>query len=134
MYKASMNLFLRNIISISVCTCAVMVLVLASNAHAAPNANCTITTNPTPAVITEGNSVSFSGSVTGKSPYTYSWMFTGGSPASSSSQNVVVSYAAAGSYTATMDGTNEQRRHLQCFSSRYGQSCQRWQHAAGCEC
>jgi len=34
MLKASINLFLRNIISITACTCAVLVLLLASNAHA----------------------------------------------------------------------------------------------------
>jgi hypothetical protein len=33
MFKASVNMILRNILSITVCICAVMVLVLASNAH-----------------------------------------------------------------------------------------------------
>ena len=82
-------------------------LVLASNAHAARSANCSISTTPTPAVISAGGSVTFSGSVSGKTPYTYAWTFAGGSPSISSSQNVTVSYAAAGPYTAVLNGSND---------------------------
>ena len=46
MFKASMNIILKNILSITVCICAVMVLVLASNSHAASCASCSNTAMP----------------------------------------------------------------------------------------
>ena len=107
MINASIKLFLRNIVSITVCTIAVMVLVLASNAHAAGgNAKCTIITTPTPPIINAGQSVSFSGNVSGKAPQTYAWTFAGGDPSTSTDKNVSVSYAVAGSFPATLNGTN----------------------------
>ncbi|MCK4708568.1 MAG: cadherin-like domain-containing protein, partial [Gammaproteobacteria bacterium] len=69
-------------------------------------AACTITTVPDPATITTGQSIDFTGTVTGKKPATYSWTFSGGSPAAASTESVTVSYATAGSYTATLDGTD----------------------------
>ena len=78
-------------------------------------ANCSISTVPSPAVITEGQSVEFSGSVSGKRPRSYDWTFEAGTPSSSSQQTVTVSYAAAGSYTATLDGANA--RNENCSAS-----------------
>jgi PKD repeat protein len=73
---------------------------------AASAANCSIETSPSPAVISEGQSVDFSGNVSGKTPKTYSWTFDGGTPVSSSQSSVTVTYASPGSYTATLDGTD----------------------------
>jgi hypothetical protein len=78
-------------------------LLLASNVQAA---NCSITTSPDPAVINAGGSVTFTGSVSGKPPRSYSWTFEGGDPASSSSETETVSYATAGTYAAILDGTD----------------------------
>ena len=69
-------------------------------------ATCSISTTPNPAIINAGQSVSFSGSVSGKNPKTYSWTFSSGSPASSSAQSVSVTYANAGNFAATLNGTN----------------------------
>lgn len=79
------------------------VLSLASIAsvHAA---TCTISTTPSPATINVGQSVNFSGSVSGKTPKTYAWTFVGGSPASSSAQSVSVNYAGVGNFGATLNG------------------------------
>ena len=70
------------------------------------SATCSINTVPTPSDISAGGSVDFTGNVSGKSPRTYSWTFAGGSPSSSTQQNVTVTYASAGSYLATLNGTN----------------------------
>ncbi len=75
MFRALVDLFRRYIISICVCSCAVVVLAVSANARAA---NCSITTTPSPAVITEGGSVSFAGAVSGKRPTSItSWSFPG---------------------------------------------------------
>ena len=83
-----------------------------SGAAWAAKANCTITTVPTPANINTGGSVQFSGTVSGKAPVTYSWNF--GCTAlgqcdteTSTDGQVTVTYAAAGSYVATLTGTND---------------------------
>jgi len=76
----------------------------ASGAQAA--ATCSITTNPSPAVITAGQSVAFTGSVSGKTPKTYSWSFAGGTPATSTQASVSVGYANAGNFAATLNGRN----------------------------
>jgi hypothetical protein len=60
---------------------------------------------PDPAVITVGGSVDFTGSIDGGQK-TYSWTFDGGSPAASNLQNVTVSYASAGVWTAHLTGTS----------------------------
>ena len=106
MIRASRKRFLRSIASIMGCTVAVVVLAMTSNVHAA---NCSITTTPTPAVITAGGFVTFSGTVSGK-PTTRitGWDFPGGDPSSVSGDvtPVDVTYASAtGSpFTATMNG------------------------------
>jgi hypothetical protein len=100
MFAGLLKQFLKNT---AVITAGVGVMLLAANAQAA---NCSITTSPDPAVINEGGSVTFTGSVSGKPPRTYSWTFEGGSPATSANETETVSYAAAGSYTATLDGTD----------------------------
>jgi hypothetical protein len=69
-------------------------------------ADCTISTSPSPAVITEGGSIDFTGSVSGKQPSTYAWTFDDGSPSSSSQKTVTITYTTAGSYTAELNGTN----------------------------
>ena len=68
--------------------------------------SCSISTAPSPAIINVGQSVNFSGSVAGKSPKTYDWTFDGGSPATANTSSVTVSYAAAGNFAATLNGTN----------------------------
>ena len=80
-------------------------------------ANCNITTMPTPANITVGQSVQFSGNVSGKSPYTYSWTFAGGDPAISSQDSVSVTYNSTGSFQATLDGTNSGNKNTTCSAS-----------------
>jgi hypothetical protein len=80
-------------------------------------ANCSITTVPTPANITVGQSVDFSGSVSGKPPITYDWTFAGGDPATSGAQNVTVTYNSTGSFQATLDGTNSGNKNQTCTAS-----------------
>jgi hypothetical protein len=80
-----------------------ILLVSVTTAHAA---NCTISTTPSPPTIDIGQSVDFSGSVTGKNPKAYSWTFDGGSPATSSTSSVTVAYTSAGNFAATLDGTD----------------------------
>jgi hypothetical protein len=75
-----------------------------TNAQAA--ANCSITTDPSPPTISEGGSVTFTGSVSGKPPASYDWTFDGGSPVISTAETETVTYATAASYLATLDGTN----------------------------
>ena len=74
-------------------------------------ANCSITTSPDPAVISEGGTVTFNGSVSGKPPTSItSWDFPGGTPSSVSGDvpQVRVTYTSAtGSpFTATMNGVD----------------------------
>ena len=76
-------------------------------------ANCSITTVPDPAVIDEGQSVQFTGSVSGKGPATYAWTFEGGTTDGDTTQQTeTVSYPdrtlcnPAGSCDATLNGTN----------------------------
>jgi hypothetical protein len=80
-------------------------MLLASNTLAA---NCSITTSPDPAIINEGGSVTFTGSVSGKPPQSYSWTFDGGTPATSSNETEVVTYnSSVGSpFTATLNGVD----------------------------
>ena len=59
----------------------------------------------TPASICPGSSVAFTSQSTG-SPTAYSWSFPGGTPASSSAQNPVVSYALAGTYSVSLTVSN----------------------------
>jgi hypothetical protein len=77
----------------------------AANVHAA--ANCRIDTDPSPAVIQAGGSVTFSGQVTGKPPRTFDWTFPGGSPSTSTAETVTVSYAGGGSFAATLNGASD---------------------------
>ena len=72
-----------------------------------------VSTDPSPAVISEGGSIQFTGSVSGKPPASYSWSFSGGNPSSSGQQTVTVSYATAGSFQETLQGANDK-----------GQTCQ----------
>ena len=69
-------------------------------------ATCSISTTPNPPTINVGQSVAFTGSVTGKSPLTYTWAFAGGTPASATAKSETVSYASAGSFAATLNGKN----------------------------
>ncbi len=67
-----------------VATAAGFALLLAAGGLQA--ATCSISTTPNPPTINVGQSVAFTGSVTGKSPLTYSWAFAGGTPASSTAK------------------------------------------------
>ncbi len=87
-----------------VATAAGFALLLAAGGLQA--ATCSISTTPNPPTINVGQSVAFTGSVTGKSPLTYSWAFAGGTPASSTAKSQTVSYASAGSFAATLNGKN----------------------------
>ena len=57
------------------------------------------------ASISGANTIAFSNSSTG-SPTSFTWEFTGGTPATSTSSNPVVSYPTAGIYTAKLTVTN----------------------------
>lgn len=55
--------------------------------------------------ISEGESVHFQDATTGE-PTAWSWIFEGGTPATSTEQNPVVTYEKAGTYTVTLTATN----------------------------
>lgn len=55
--------------------------------------------------ITEGESVTFTDNST-NSPTSWSWTFTGGTPASSTGQNPVVAYNSPGTYDVSLTATN----------------------------
>jgi PKD repeat protein len=55
--------------------------------------------------IVKGNAVTFSDQSTGE-PTTWSWTFTGGTPASSASQNPAVTYNSAGTYNVSLTVSN----------------------------
>ncbi len=71
------------------------------NAVPAPVANF----EGTPRQIKEGESVSFKDLST-NNPTSWSWVFEGGTPATSTAQNPTVTYATAGSYKVTLTVTN----------------------------
>ncbi len=87
-------------------TCTGFMLVITTGAVQAA-ATCSISTNPMNATIDEGQSVVFTGSVTGKGKKSCDWTFDGGVPdfTLDDCSNVVVSYAIAGSYEAVLIGT-----------------------------
>lgn len=58
-----------------------------------------------PTTVCVGSSTTFTDLST-NSPTSWSWSFTGGSPALSTSQNPVVTYTAVGTYTVSMTATN----------------------------
>jgi PKD repeat protein len=62
------------------------------------------TSNPTGTACT-GQTVQYTSTSTG-SPSSYSWSFTGGTPATSTLQNPTVTYSLAGTYTAALTATN----------------------------
>lgn len=70
--------------------------------NAPPNANI----SPASPLICPGGTVSFNGVSTGGVPNSYSWSFPGGSPASSTLPNPVVTYNTPGTYQATVTMTN----------------------------
>jgi len=59
----------------------------------------------TPLSICEGDSVTFT-DLSAPVPDSWSWVFAGGTPASSTSQNPVITYNTAGTYNATLYATN----------------------------
>lgn len=92
---------------------AICLTFLMSSLQAAKPANpggggttCSVTTVPDPAVIDEGQSIDFSGSVSGKGPAIYSWTFTGGDNDTAATQSVTINYANAGDFSATLNGEN----------------------------
>lgn len=56
--------------------------------------------------VKEGASVTFTDAST-NAPTSWSWTFEGGTPATSTEQNPIVSYAAAGTYEVALTATNE---------------------------
>ncbi|MEN9302294.1 MAG: hypothetical protein RL264_723 [Bacteroidota bacterium] len=59
----------------------------------------------TPTTVCIGQTVQFTSTSTGN-PTTYSWTFTGGTPATSTAQNPTVTYATAGTYTVALTVSN----------------------------
>lgn len=59
----------------------------------------------TPTTVTLGNSVTFTDNST-CNPTSWSWSFPGGTPSSSTSQNPVIAYSTAGTYSVTLTATN----------------------------
>ncbi len=55
--------------------------------------------------VCEGGSVQFTGN-SSESPTSWSWSFTGGTPATSTDQNPAVTYASAGTYAVSLTVTN----------------------------
>ncbi|NBR14231.1 MAG: PKD domain-containing protein, partial [Crocinitomicaceae bacterium] len=74
-----------------------------SNAPTAPVANFTANNQ----VVCAGQSVQFTSTSTGN-PTSYSWSFTGGTPATSTSQNPTVTYPSPGTYAVSLTATNAQ--------------------------
>jgi len=62
------------------------------------------TSTPTGSACT-GQTIQYTSTSTG-SPSSYSWTFTGGNPATSTSQNPTVTYSTPGTYTAALTATN----------------------------
>lgn len=62
------------------------------------------TSTPTGSACT-GQTIQYTSTSTG-SPSSYSWTFTGGNPATSTSQNPTVTYTTPGTYTAALTATN----------------------------
>jgi len=69
-------------------------------------ATCSIGTTPNPPTINVGQSIAFTGTVTGKAPLTYNWAFAGGNLANATTKTVSVIYASAGNFAATLNGKN----------------------------
>ncbi len=59
----------------------------------------------TPLTVTAGQQVSFTDQST-NTPTSWSWVFTGGTPATSTVKNPVVTYPTAGTYTVSLTATN----------------------------
>jgi PKD repeat protein len=59
----------------------------------------------TPLTVTTGQQVSFTDQST-NTPTSWSWVFTGGTPAISTEKNPVVTYPTAGTYTVSLTATN----------------------------
>jgi PKD repeat protein len=59
----------------------------------------------TPTLVTVGNTVSFTDN-SSCDPTSWSWSFPGGTPSTSTSQNPVVTYNTAGTYSVTLTATN----------------------------
>ncbi|MEO9853378.1 MAG: GEVED domain-containing protein [Reichenbachiella sp.] len=62
--------------------------------------------------VQEGGSVSFTDTSTGN-PTSWSWTFTGGTPASSTDQNPVILYGAEGTYEVSLTATNAGGSHTE---------------------
>ena len=78
-------------------------------------ATCSITTIPANATIDAGQSVDFTGAVSGRGKKTCDWTFDGGVPSGATSDCAVsVTYASAGSFTATLDGTAAKENPSTC--------------------
>ncbi|MBT8118126.1 MAG: cadherin-like domain-containing protein, partial [Gammaproteobacteria bacterium] len=115
MFTGLLKRFLNKTAFMATCTGFVLVIT-AGTVQAA--ATCSISTVPANATIDEGQSIDFSGSITGKGKKTCDWTFDGGVPASATSDcTVSVSYASAGSYTATLDGTASKENPSTCTAS-----------------
>ena len=104
MFTDLLKRFLKKTAFMAMCT-GFMLVITTGTVQAA--ANCSISTVPANATINEGQTIDFSGSVTGKGKKTCDWTFEGGVPdfTLDDCSNIVVSYAIAGSYDAVLTGT-----------------------------
>ena len=104
MFTGLLKRFLNKTAFMATCTSFILVITTGTVQAAA---TCSITTNPLNATIDEGQSVDFSGTVTGKGKKSCDWTFDGGVPnfTLDDCSNIVVSYATAGSYDAVLTGT-----------------------------
>ena len=84
------------------------VTLAAFGADALAEATCSITTVPSPAEISAGESVTFTGNISGKGRKSYVWDFDvdgdSGEPSSSTNQTETVVYANVGTFTVKLDG------------------------------
>ena len=70
----------------------------------------------TPTTVCEGQSVSYTNTSSG-SPTSYSWSFPGGTPASSSAANPVVTYTTSGVYNVSLTATNANGSDVETLAS-----------------
>jgi PKD repeat protein len=68
-------------------------------------ANITANFTGSPAIVTSGNTVTFTDNSI-CNPTSWNWSFPGGTPASSTSQNPVITYNTTGTYSVTLEATN----------------------------
>ena len=115
MQSTAYALMVRRSFTLPVLFAIFMLVALYSSVASAASCNI-VPLNP---VISEGGSINFSLSISGKwrGQKTYDWQFPGGSPNSSDQPTVTVTYATAGSYAVTFDGTSNKDGPVSCTTT-----------------